>query len=57
MLDCDWSSDVCSSDLPMKSPMLPEEHHAAVQRALALGRGGDPATLPELNRFGYEIGD
>jgi len=32
----------------MKSPMLPADHHAAVQRVLALGRAGDPATLPEL---------
>lgn len=32
----------------MKSPMLPGEHHSAVQRALALGRSGDPAVLPEL---------
>jgi len=32
----------------MKSPMLPKEHHAAVQRALRLGRSGDPAALPEL---------
>jgi hypothetical protein len=28
--------------------MLPKDHQAAVQRALALGRGGDPAALPEL---------
>jgi hypothetical protein len=32
----------------MKSPMLPAEHQAAVRRALALGRSGDPAALPEL---------
>jgi hypothetical protein len=32
----------------MKSPMLPPDHQAAVQRALALGRSGDPAALPEL---------
>ena len=32
----------------MKSPMLPAEHHAAVQRALHLGRSGDPSALPEL---------
>lgn len=32
----------------MKSPMLPAEHQAAVRRALALGRGGDPAAMPEL---------
>ena len=32
----------------MKSPMLPKDHQAAVQRALALGRSGDPAALPEL---------
>jgi hypothetical protein len=32
----------------MKSPMLPAKHQAAVQRALALGRAGDPAALPEL---------
>ena len=32
----------------MKSPMLPSEHHEAVQRALRLGRSGDPAALPEL---------
>jgi len=32
----------------MKSPMLPEQHRQAVQRAMALGRGGDPAALPEL---------
>ena len=28
--------------------MLPKEHHEAVQRALHLGRSGDPAALPEL---------
>ena len=28
--------------------MLPKDHQAAVQRALALGRSGDPAALPEL---------
>jgi hypothetical protein len=28
--------------------MLPTDHQAAVQRALALGRSGDPAALPEL---------
>jgi len=32
----------------MKSPMLPKDHHAAVQRALRLGRLGDPTALPEL---------
>ncbi|MDP6524162.1 MAG: HEAT repeat domain-containing protein [Kiritimatiellia bacterium] len=32
----------------MKSPMLPDEHHKAVQRALHLGRTGDPKALPEL---------
>lgn len=32
----------------MKSFMDPAEHHAAVQRALQLGRSGDPAALPEL---------
>jgi hypothetical protein len=32
----------------MKSYMVPREHHAAVQRALHLGRSGDPAALPEL---------
>ncbi len=32
----------------MKSPMLPADHQATVQRALALGRTGDPAALPEL---------
>ena len=32
----------------MKSFMLPAEHHAAVQRALLLGRSGDAAALPEL---------
>ena len=32
----------------MKSYMVPAEHHAAVQRALELGRSGDPAVLPEL---------
>ncbi len=32
----------------MKSPMLPKEHQTAVQRALALGRSGDPAVLAEL---------
>lgn len=32
----------------MKSPMRPSDHHQAVQRALALGRRGDPAALPEL---------
>ena len=28
--------------------MQPDHHHAAVQRALELGRSGDPAALPEL---------
>jgi len=28
--------------------MLPKDHQAAVQRALALGRSGDPTALPEL---------
>lgn len=28
--------------------MLPKDHQTAVQRALALGRSGDPAGLPEL---------
>jgi len=28
--------------------MLPKDHQAAVQHALALGRAGDPAALPEL---------
>ncbi len=32
----------------MKSFMQPDEHHAAVQRVLALGRSGDPAALDEL---------
>lgn len=32
----------------MKSYILPSEHHEAVQRALHLGRSGDPAVLPEL---------
>jgi len=32
----------------MKSPMLPADHQTAVRRALALGRGGDPAAMPEL---------
>lgn len=32
----------------MKSPMDNQLHHQAVQRALALGRGTDPAALPEL---------
>ena len=32
----------------MKSPMLPDEHHKAVQRALYLGRSGSPEALPEL---------
>ena len=32
----------------MKSPMLPTEHHKAVQRALQLGRSGDPEALVEL---------
>ena len=32
----------------MKSPMDPAAHQAAVQRSLALGRGGDPSALPEL---------
>ena len=32
----------------MKSPMLPSEHQTAVQRALHLGRSGNPAALPEL---------
>jgi hypothetical protein len=28
--------------------MQVDKHHAAVQRALELGRSGDPAALPEL---------
>ncbi len=32
----------------MKSPMLPSEHHIAVQRVLHLGRSGNPADLLEL---------
>ena len=32
----------------MKSPMLPADHQAAMRRVVALGRGGDPATLPQL---------
>jgi hypothetical protein len=32
----------------MKSPMLPADHHAAVQRALELGRSGRPEALGEL---------
>ncbi|MCX7003269.1 MAG: hypothetical protein NTV22_08355 [bacterium] len=32
----------------MKSPMLPKDHQIAVQRALVLGRSGDPTALPEL---------
>ena len=32
----------------MKSPMLPKDHQTAVQRALELGRSGNPAALPEL---------
>lgn len=32
----------------MKSPMLPSEHHEAVQRALQLGRSGNPNALGEL---------
>lgn len=32
----------------MKSPMVPADHQAAVRRALALGRGGDPAAMPQL---------
>ncbi len=32
----------------MKSPMLPVDHQTTVRRALALGRAGDPADLPEL---------
>jgi hypothetical protein len=28
--------------------MLPEEHHKVVQRALSLGRSGNPEALPEL---------
>src|SRR5262245_19184439 len=31
--------------------MDPKLHHQAVQRALALGRGGDPSALPELTRL------
>jgi hypothetical protein len=37
---------VLREDELMKSPMLPEQHHQAVQRAMELGRGGDPAALP-----------
>jgi hemin uptake protein HemP len=38
MLDCDWSSDVCSSDLPPlgKRPRLHSEH---------LFRGGDEVEI------------
>ena len=32
----------------MKSPMLPSAHQNSVQRALHLGRSGNPAALPEL---------
>ncbi len=32
----------------MKSPMLPADHQASVQRVLTLGRSGDAAALPEL---------
>jgi hypothetical protein len=32
----------------MKSPMLPADHQAAMRSVLALGRSGDPASLPEL---------
>ncbi|MDP6631120.1 MAG: hypothetical protein QGH42_11500 [Kiritimatiellia bacterium] len=32
----------------MKSYMKPDEHHQSVQRALELGRSGDPGALPEL---------
>lgn len=32
----------------MNSTMDQRSHHAAVQRALALGRGSDPAVAPEL---------
>ncbi len=35
----------------MNSPMDQRTHHAAVQRALELGRGTDPAVLPELIRL------
>jgi len=35
----------------MKSNLDPQLHHAAVQRALQLGRGTDPAALPELTRL------
>ncbi len=31
--------------------MLPAEHHKAVQRALQLGRNGNPETLPELTKL------
>src|SRR6266481_6385616 len=35
----------------MKSNLDPRLHHEAVQRALQLGRGTDPAALPELTRL------
>ncbi|MFA6960863.1 MAG: HEAT repeat domain-containing protein [Opitutaceae bacterium] len=35
----------------MNSPMDQRTHHSAVQRALELGRGTDPAALPELIRL------
>jgi hypothetical protein len=35
----------------MKSSMDRNNHHAAVQRALELGRAADPAALPELARL------
>jgi HEAT repeat protein len=35
----------------MKTAMDKDVHHQAVQRALALGRAGNPAALPELTRL------
>jgi len=35
----------------MNCSMDPKQHHAAVHRALALGRDANPAGLPELARL------
>jgi hypothetical protein len=42
------NSESQTGKIAMKSPMLPSAHHKAVQRALYLGRSGNPDALPEL---------
>src|SRR5476649_2766425 len=50
---CDWSSDVCSSDLNVARPAL----RAALRSRGGLGIGGGPATVPtSCRRGGAKIG-